>query len=59
MLITFLSLPSELRNRIYELLLMGEEPIDSWPGKPTCLLDIFRVNNAIHREASSIFYAQN
>lgn len=58
----FFSLPSELRNRVYELLLIHQEPIDPWvdhnrlqeltPG-------LFRANKTVQREVSSLFYAQN
>lgn len=68
----FLSLPSELRNRIYELCLLQPEPIE--PIEPIELIKrmvslfnrrqesavgIFRTNKVIYREASSLFYAQN
>ncbi|KAF2807990.1 uncharacterized protein BDZ99DRAFT_70906 [Mytilinidion resinicola] len=60
------SLPSELRNNIYEHLLVLQEPIEClthpWLGQsqlgaltPGLLL----VNKAVHREASSLLYAQN
>jgi hypothetical protein len=62
----FLSLPSELRNNIYEQLLVLQDPIvcstHSWfrsfhlgaltPG-------LLLVNKTVHREASSLLYAQN
>jgi hypothetical protein len=59
----FLSLPSELRNRIYELCLVWEEPINPcmdyfYSGQevsPTLL----RANKTIHREARPLFYGQN
>ncbi|KAF2864922.1 hypothetical protein BDV95DRAFT_600118 [Massariosphaeria phaeospora] len=57
---SFLSLSSELRNKIYELVLLHEQPIGPYlenyeehtPG-------LFRTNKLVHREASSLFYAQN
>jgi hypothetical protein len=57
----FFSLPSELRNKIYELVLLHDEPLDPcgvyWPSEsPTGL---FRVSKTTHREATSFFYAQN
>jgi hypothetical protein len=64
----FLSLPGELRNQIYELLLLREHPIDFVrcdslrvsnppPGAPVVAL--LRVNKAIHREAASLLYGAN
>ncbi|KAF2184522.1 hypothetical protein K469DRAFT_579299 [Zopfia rhizophila CBS 207.26] len=49
----FLSLPSEVRNDIYEQLLVLEDPITSLT--PGLLL----ANKTVHREASSLLYAQN
>jgi hypothetical protein len=62
MLPNIFSFPSELRNRIYELLLLYEEPIDPWinfhqPQKLTP--GLFGANKIINREATSLFYAQN
>ena len=58
----FFSLPRELRDRIYELVLLHQELIDPWAGryggeKPTP--ELLHVNKDIHREASSLFYAEN
>jgi hypothetical protein len=57
----FFSLPSELRNKIYELVLVHDEPIDPcgvyWPSESPN--GLFRVSKTIHREATSFFYAQN
>ncbi|KAF2802378.1 uncharacterized protein BDZ99DRAFT_202143 [Mytilinidion resinicola] len=62
MSVNFLSLPSELRNKIYEEVLMDQEPIDPWalpyPFQPLTM-ELLRVNKTIHREASSLLYAQN
>ncbi|KAK3366490.1 hypothetical protein B0H63DRAFT_442850 [Podospora didyma] len=49
---SFLTLPSELRNGIYELILLHHEPIKCAPG-------LLRANNFIHGEASPLFYGQN
>lgn len=62
---SFLSLPSELRNGIYELLLVDEQPIRPGslfaslfqPHIPT--VDLLRANKTVHREASSILYGRN
>ncbi|KAI1424928.1 hypothetical protein F5Y12DRAFT_714793 [Xylaria sp. FL1777] len=58
---SFISLPSELRNIIYELVLLRDEPIDPcWLCFSEALTPgLFRVNKAIHREASSLFYGNN
>jgi hypothetical protein len=58
----FLSLPSELRNRIYELCLLRQEPIDPWIDynqrqEPTP--GLLCANKTVHCEANSLFYAQN
>jgi hypothetical protein len=63
--VNFFSLPSELRNKIYEQLLVPQEPVACWI-KPCVLFQkegltpaLLRVNKAVHSEASSILYAQN
>jgi hypothetical protein len=62
----FLSLPSELRNNIYEQLLVLQEtvkfPIKPWlaPSQAQALTPgLLRANKTIHLEASSILYGQN
>ena len=59
----FFSLPGEIRNRIYELVLLHQEPIDPWidcyPRLYNLTPKLLHVNKDIHREASSLFYAQN
>ena len=62
----FLSLPSELRNEIYEQLLVLQEPIPCpthpWYGQfPLRALtpELLLANKTVHREASSLLYAQN
>ncbi|KAL5370961.1 hypothetical protein DPSP01_014569, partial [Paraphaeosphaeria sporulosa] len=57
----FCSFPSELRNKIYELLLLQQEPIDPWVGyiRQELTPGLFRANKIVHREASSLFYALN
>ena len=62
----FLSLPSEIRNNIYEQLLLLQEPIVC----PTCpwlghsqlralTPGLLLANKTVHREASSVLYGQN
>jgi hypothetical protein len=58
----FFRLSSELRNLIYELVLLSPNPLSprtSWfePEYPS--LGLLRVNKAIHREASPLFYGLN
>ncbi|KAI0478324.1 hypothetical protein F4859DRAFT_53972 [Xylaria cf. heliscus] len=69
----FFSLPSELRNGIYELVLLHlQEPLDPWAyyfrldyiredswlrGQLTP--GLLRANKAVHREAGSLFYGKN
>jgi hypothetical protein len=62
----FLSLPSELRNNIYEQLLVLQEPIVrptrpwSWYSPLRALHpELLLANKTVHREASSLLYAQN
>lgn len=56
----FLNLPSELRNRIYELCLLKREPIWIRSHEHDKLaIPLFCVNKTVHAEASSFFYAQN
>lgn len=58
----FLKLPSELRNRVYELCLLNQEPINPWMDynqRQELTPGLLRVNKTVHREASSLFYAQN
>ena len=62
MLPNIFSFPSELRNRIYELLLLYEEPIDPWVNfhQPQKLTPgLFGANKIVNREATSLFYARN
>jgi hypothetical protein len=63
----FLSLPSELRNNIYRLVLLHQEPIGFLTNKYRFHTyrrlqhtpGIFRTNKTIHHEASTFFYAEN
>ena len=57
-----LSLPRELRNQIYELVLLHPQPIEPFSHygwQQHSLLGLLSVNKMVHREASSIFYGQN
>ncbi|KAL2211079.1 hypothetical protein CC79DRAFT_1331447 [Sarocladium strictum] len=57
---SFLQLPSELRNTIYELLLLHLEPIDPvYPDPLGLTTGLFRVCKAIHHEATSLLYSRN
>jgi hypothetical protein len=58
----FLKLPSELRNSVYELCLLHQEPISPWTDynqRQELTPGLLRANKTVHREASSLFYAQN
>jgi len=58
----FFSLPRELRDQIYELVLLHQEVIDPWVDydrRQKLTPELLHVNKTIHREASSLFYAQN
>jgi len=58
----FLNLPSELRNRVYELCLLHQEPIHPWMDynhRQELTPGLLRANKTVHREASSLLYAQN
>jgi hypothetical protein len=58
----FLSLPSEIRNDIYEQLLVLQEPIKVWFGQSQLQAltpGLLRANKTVHLEASSVLYAQN
>jgi len=60
--LSFLSLPRELRDQIYELVLLHEESIDPWAGffsRQKLTPGLFRVNKATHNEAISLFYTWN
>ena len=61
----FFSLAREIRDQIYELVLLQQDPIDYrrdrdiWCIRPQLTPELLRVNKTIHREASSIFYSGN
>ncbi|KAK0124552.1 hypothetical protein ONS95_009500 [Cadophora gregata] len=59
---SFLDLPSEIRNSVYELCLLQQSPINPfdeyYPGSGLTP-GVLRVNRQIYREASSFMYAQN
>jgi hypothetical protein len=51
MFVYFLSLPSELRNNIYELCLLGKEALRPWTGfnQHQVTAGLLRANKAVHR----------
>ncbi|KAF5648036.1 dynamin family [Fusarium sp. NRRL 52700] len=58
--LSFLSLSGELRNAIYELILLQSEPIDPWLRYgPRVLTALFCVSKTVHHEATLLFYSQN
>jgi hypothetical protein len=57
-----LNLPSELRNKIFELVLVRQAPIppwNDWDRLEEFTVGLLRANRTVLSEASSIFYAQN
>jgi hypothetical protein len=56
----FLDLPSEVRNMIYELLLLQSTPINPWPDvRHDLTTGLFCASQTVHREATSLFYGHN
>ena len=58
----FFSLPREVRDQIYEPVLLHQELIDLWVDydrRQKLTPGLLRANKTVHREASSLFYAQN
>jgi len=58
----FIKLPSELRDRVYRLCLLLQEPIDPWINynqRQKLTPGLLRINKTINYEAISLFYAQN
>jgi hypothetical protein len=49
----FLSLPSELRNKVYKQLVVLQEPVDPWDHVYELAPEL-RVNKMIHREACPV-----
>lgn len=57
---SFLRLPGELRNTIYEFILLHPEPIDPcFDCDSQVFVGLFRASKTVHREASLIFYGRN
>lgn len=59
---TFLSLPAEIRNMIYDYLLVRENPIDPIHHRPRKFAvngNILFTNKTIHLESSFMLYARN
>nr|POF22058.1 hypothetical protein CFP56_36145 [Quercus suber] len=61
MALSFFGLPCEIRNMIYELVLLHEEPVGPWTKRNGRQLGInlLGINRTAHREASPIFYGRN
>ena len=58
----FFSLPREIRDQIYELVLLHQELIDPWADydqRQKLTPKLLHVNKTIRHEASSLFYSQN
>ncbi|KAL3471632.1 hypothetical protein BJX99DRAFT_21127 [Aspergillus californicus] len=56
---SFLSLPSELRNEIYIYLLVRREPLDPWNGDHELVPNLLSTNSTILHEARSLLYGDN
>ena len=62
MSLNFFSLPRELRDQIYKLVLLHQEPIDPYVDyyrEQKLTPGLLRANKTVHREASLLFYTQN
>jgi hypothetical protein len=61
MFVYFLSLPSELRNNIYELCLLRKEALRPWTGfnQHQVTAGLLRANKVVHHEVIWLFYARN
>ncbi|KAF5603814.1 uncharacterized protein FSUBG_7063 [Fusarium subglutinans] len=58
--VSFLYLSGELRNAIYEIILVQSKPIDPWLRRGLQVLTrLFYVSKTVHRKASLLFYSQN
>lgn len=59
---SFLSIPGEVRNNIYKLILLDQDPIDPrlrYDEQQKLTPGLLRVNKVVHDEASSLFYGHN
>nr|POF17937.1 hypothetical protein CFP56_13348 [Quercus suber] len=63
MTIGFLDLPCEVRNIIYELVLLRQEPIDCWipwhRAQRQLGTQLLAVSKTVHREATPIYFGRN
>jgi hypothetical protein len=58
------AMPAELRVMVYELVLVGSEPVTALPQEQTgetqkLNLSLLRTNRQIHDEAAAVFYRKN
>lgn len=59
---SFPSLPGEVQNSIYKLILLDQDPIDPrhrYDEQQKLTLGLLRANKVVHDEASSLFYGHN
>ncbi|KAI1866329.1 uncharacterized protein JN550_007717 [Neoarthrinium moseri] len=57
---SFLSLPRELRDQIYELCLLHQDLLDPWHNQSQEITTgVLCASTVVHREASTLFYGQN
>ena len=55
----FLGLPPEIRDRVYEHLLIQQKPIRLLDRRQELTVGLLRVNKLVHREASALLYTKN
>ena len=58
MVSSFLSLPGEIRNKIYEIILVDKDPIDPWR-LGFASRSLFRVSETIRHESTSLYFSKN
>ncbi|KAI7978764.1 hypothetical protein EIK77_006984 [Talaromyces pinophilus] len=57
-MVNFLELPGEIRNLIYDHLLVFEEPIVPWATEEALPVNLLYTNKAVHHEFGSLFYSR-
>lgn len=56
---SFLSLPGEVRNKVYKHLLISEKTITPWKGGHGLSPTILATNSLVNQEASALLYGEN
>ncbi|KUL83015.1 hypothetical protein ZTR_09323 [Talaromyces verruculosus] len=57
-MVSFLDLPGEIRNLIYDHLLVFEEPIVPWATEEALPVNLLYTNKTVHHEFGSLFYSR-